>query len=140
MVNKKPAKSQPRQGLSRGTKGGFTMVEIIIAIVILAFGLMGMAGATALFVRQTTLAAVTTKRSAALQTTLERLRALPFDSVSTGSDSVGLFSVQWTVTTFENQWKVVDLITTGPGMARSSGFPMLTASVPDTFTYRIIRP
>jgi len=116
------------------------MVEIIIAIVILAFGLMGMAGATALFVRQTTLAAVTTKRSAALQTTLERLRALPFDSVSTGSDSVGLFSVQWTVTTFENQWKVVDLITTGPGMARSSGFPMLTASVPDTFTYRIIRP
>jgi len=117
------------------------MVEVIIAIMILAFGLLGMAGTTALVVRQISLADVATERSAALQTTLERLRALPFDSVSTGSDSVGIFSVDWTVATFSNQWKTVRIVTRGPGMAPGAGgFPMLTRSVPDTFNYRIIRP
>jgi Tfp pilus assembly protein PilV len=117
------------------------MVEVIIAIMILAFGLLGMAGTTALVVRQITLADVSTERTAALQTTLERLRALPFDSVASGSDSVGIFGVRWLVTTPSNQWKVVDVITSGPGMGRGSGgFPMLVNNVSDTFTYRIIRP
>ena len=122
-------------------RGGFTMVEVIIAILVLAFGLLGMAGATALVVRQVNLADVATERSAALQTTLERLKALPFDSVSTGSDSVGIFAVEWDVSTFSNQWKTVRVITRGPGMTMGSGgFPIPTASVPDTFDYRIIRP
>ena len=122
-------------------RAGFTMVEVIIAIIILAVGLLGMAGTTALVVRQISLAEVSTERSVALQTTLERLRALPFDSVVSGTDSVGIFSVQWLVTVPSNQWRVVEVVTTGPGMARGSGgFPMLSRSVPDTFTYRIIRP
>lgn len=117
------------------------MVEVIIAIIVLAFGLLGMAGTTALLVRQITLADVATERTAALQTTLERLKALPFDSVANGSDSVGIFDVDWTVTSSTNQWKSLRVITRGPGMAAGTGgFPMLTASVPDTFSYRIIRP
>ena len=123
------------------SRAGFTMVEVIIAIIVLAFGLLGMAGTTALVVRQVNLADVATERSAALQTTLERLRALPYDSVTTGSDSVGIFDVDWSVASFANQWKTIRVITTGPGMASGAGgFPMLTASVPDTFNYRIIRP
>lgn len=122
-------------------RAGFTMVEVIIAIVILAFGLLGMAGTTALVVRQISLAEVSTERSVALQTTLERLQAIPFDSVVTGTDSVGIFGVRWQVTAAFDQWKVVDVITTGPGMSRGSGgFPMLIGNVPDTFTYRIIKP
>jgi len=140
MVNKKPTDSRSRPAPPEGRRGGFTMVEVIIAIVILAFGLMGMAGTTGLVVRQISLADVATERSAAVQTALEGLRALPFDSVSTGRDSVGIFLVEWTVTEFENQWKVVDLVTTGPGMERGGGFPMLSASVSDTFEYWIIRP
>jgi len=140
MVTKKPIDSRSQPTLPDGRRGGFTMVEVIIAIIILAVGLMGMAGTTALVVRQITLADVATERSAAVQTTLERLRALPFDSVSSGSDSVGIFLMRWSVTTVANQWKIVDLITTGPGMARGTGFPMLSASVPDTIIYRILRP
>ncbi len=122
-------------------RAGFTMVEVIIAIIILAFGLLGMAGTTALVVRQVTLADVATERTAALQSTLERLRALPFDSVNTGSDSVGIFDVDWVVMGSTRQWKALRIITMGPGMAPGAdGFPMLTRSVPDTFTYRIIRP
>jgi hypothetical protein len=100
-----------------------------------------MAGTTALVVRQVSLADVTTERSVALQSTLERLRALPFDSVVNGSDSIGLFGVQWSVTSPSNQWKVVEVVTAGPGLsAPGGGLPMLTKNVADTFSYRIIRP
>jgi hypothetical protein len=107
---------------------------------ILAFGLLGMAGTTALVVRQITLAHVATERSAALQTTVERLQALPFDSLVTGSDSVGIYEVAWNVTKPTNLWAVVEVITTGPGMAvGEGGFPVPYDQVADTFTHRILR-
>lgn len=74
---------------------GFSMVEVIIAIVVLAVGVLGFAGTTAYIVRQVTLADVMTERSAALQSTIERLQAMDFDSVGYGSDSVGVFGVSW---------------------------------------------
>jgi len=110
-----------------------------VAVVILAVGLLGMAGTTTFVIRQITMANLATERSVALQSTLERLRGIPFDSVRAGSDSVGVFRVDWTVTD-QNQWKDLEIVTTGPGQSSSSGYPMLSPSVADTFTHRIIRP
>ena len=119
---------------------GFTMVEVIFAIMILAVGLMGMAGTTALVVRQVTMADLATERSAALQTTIERLQALPFDQLTDGSDSVGIFDATWAVTSPTGQWASVEIVTTGPGLAsRDGGFPRLLNNVPDTFIHRILR-
>ena len=116
------------------------MVEVIFAIMILAFGLMGMAGTTALVVRQVTMADLATERSAALQTTIERLRALPYNQLTDGSDSVGIYEVAWTVTSPTSGWASVEIVTTGPGVGTPDGeFPMLLNTVPDTFTYRILR-
>lgn len=120
-------------------RAGFTLVEVIVAILILAVGLLGMAGTTAVIIRQVTMANLSTERSVALQSTLERLRAVPFDSVQVGSDSVGVFEVTWTVTD-AFQWKDVEIVTTGPGLAHASGYPTLGPAVSDTFTHRIIRP
>lgn len=117
---------------------GFSIVEVIIAIVILAVGLLGTAGTTLLVVKQTTLSDATTDRSVALQSTIERLRALPFDSVLAGQDSIGAFEIAWTVTE-GGRWKSLEMVTTGPGLASGGGFPMLSYSIPDTFTYRIVR-
>jgi prepilin-type N-terminal cleavage/methylation domain-containing protein len=75
------------------SRAGFTMIEVIIAITVLAVGVLGLAGTTAYIVRQVTLADVMTERTAALQTVIERVQAMPFDSVSAGSDSVGSFAV-----------------------------------------------
>ena len=118
---------------------GFSIVEVLIALVILAVGLLGMAGTTMLVVRQTTLADVTTERSVALQTTIERLQALPFDSLKAGQDSLGMYGISWTVTDV-GQWKNLEFVTVGPGLSSGSGFPTLASSVPDTFTFRVLRP
>jgi prepilin-type N-terminal cleavage/methylation domain-containing protein len=123
----------------QGRNQGFTIVEVIIAIVILAVGLLGLGGTTLVVVKQTTLADVTTERTAALQSTIERLKALPYDSVRSGADSIGAYAIRWTVTE-AGQWKDLALVTEGPGMRRGAGLATLYPSVPDTFDYRIIRP
>jgi len=121
-------------------RSGFTMVEVIFAIMILAVGLMGMAGTTAMVVRQVNLADLTTERSAALQSTLEELRALPFANLVDGADSVGIYGVTWSVTKPTGQWAQVQIVTSGPGMAPSEGGGLvMMPSVPDTFTHRILR-
>lgn len=117
---------------------GFTIIEVILAIVILAVGLLGTAGTTLLFVRQTTIADATTDRSVALESTVERLMALPFESVTAGNDSIGAFDIHWSVST-ANRWKSVEIVTTGPGTGANRGFTTMEPSVPDTFTYRILR-
>ena len=125
---------------SAGSRGGFSMVEVIIAIVILAFGLMGMAATTAVLVRQITLSGMTTDRTVAVQSTIESIRATPFDSVSGGSSTNGHFDITWTVSKPSMQWAEVEVITKGPGMARGEGgFPMLSNTVSDTFSFRILR-
>ena len=131
-------------GAPGSREGGFTMVEVIIAIVILAVGLLGMAGTTAVLVRQITLSDVATKRNAAQQTVIERLRAADWENLSTtyasGTETIGPFEVSWTVTSPSSQWGVLQVITVGPGLGRGTGgFPMLTDNVADTFTYRILR-
>jgi type IV pilus assembly protein PilV len=124
---------------------GFSIVELVIAIVILAVGLLGLAGSTAYVIRTVTMADLNTQRAAALQTTIERLRAMPFDSIRTDADSVGAFSVTWTSTPSgaigSAHRKQLVLVTEGPGMRAGEGSPMpvLSHQAVDTFTYVILR-
>lgn len=122
------------------SRGGFTLVEIIVAVIVLAVGVLGLAGTTAYIVRQITLASVMTERSVALQTVIERLQAVPFDSVGTGSDSVGSFGVSWSSTSETSLSKLVTIVTSGPGVAKmgNNKFPTLGSNVADTFQYRVI--
>ena len=72
-------------------EAGFTVIEIILAMVVLSIGLLGTAGTTLLLIKQTTMADVATDRAVALQGTIEGLRSIPFDSVTSGSDSIGAY-------------------------------------------------
>jgi len=120
---------------------GFSLLEVVVAVVILAVGVLGLAGTTALVIRQIALSDLTTERAAALQSVIETLRATPFDRLVGGSDSVGVFSVRWSVEEARADWKTVRVLTTGPGLARTPrGFPVLSDEVVDSFTYRIVRP
>ena len=65
---------------------------------------------------------------------------MPYDSVGPGTDSVGIFAVTWTSTAMGGQNKMVEIITTGPGMSSSGGAaPFSAPQVVDTFTFRVLR-
>lgn len=124
----------------RTTRAGFTLVEVLVALIILTVGVLGLAGTTALAVRQVTFADVTAERAIALQSVIERLRSAPYDSVANGSDSIGRFQATWTVTLGQRS-KSVQIVTLGPGLGSATvGMPGLSGSVADTFVYRIVRP
>jgi prepilin-type N-terminal cleavage/methylation domain-containing protein len=125
----------------RNARAGFTLVEVLVALIILTVGVLGLAGTTALAVRQVTFADVTSQRAVALQTVVERLRSLDYASVQNGSDSVGLFAATWTVTDAQRS-KSIEIVTVGPGLGSAAGAGMtgLRRDVADTFVYRIVRP
>lgn len=120
-------------------RAGFSLVEVVIAIVILAVGVLGLAGTTALVVRQVTLGEMTTKRAAAFQTAIEQMRALEWEEIGGGSTTVGDYVVSWWVDSEYTQSKVMKIATLGPGVSTSGGFPTLVQNVADTFTYRLLR-
>jgi hypothetical protein len=114
------------------------MVEVIIAIMILAIGVLGLAGTTAYIVRNVTLSDVMTERSAAFQTIVDRIQSLPFDSVGSGTDSIGVFAVRWSSVLDGPQNKIVTIVTRGPGLAVNLG-PTNDPQRVDTFQFRVLR-
>jgi Tfp pilus assembly protein PilV len=114
------------------------MVEVVIALVILAVGILGMAGSTAHIVRQITLADLMTERSVAFQTIIDRLQSLPYDSVGSGSDSVGVFYLRWSSTPDGAQTKMVRIWTQGPGMGGTTSRTNNPQKL-DSFDFRVLR-
>lgn len=129
---------EQREHAAVARRGGFALVEAIIAIMILAVGVVGLAGVSGFVTRQLTLSQMTTERAAALRSTIERIRALDFDDVVNGSDTFENMAVSWTVTA-DGSSKVISIVITGPGLtSNASGVPSLNPSVADTFTYRVL--
>lgn len=118
-------------------RGGFTIVELVVSLIILTVGLLAFAGTTIVLIRQVTAAGLATERATAVQTVVERLRALPYDSIGAGSDSLGAFRINWTSTTLGAS-KEVRVVTLGPGPYGSQG--AIRPAVADTFTTRILEP
>lgn len=127
--------SRHREASSRA---GFSMVEVIIAMIVLAVGVLGLAGTTAYVVRQITLSDLMTERAAAFQTVVDRLQSLPFDDVAAGSDSVGIFAVSWNAVLDGPQNKIVTIVTVGPGLGSGTP-PVNNPQVADTFQFRVLR-
>lgn len=121
-----------------GGEGGFSMIEVIVAMLILTIGVLGLAGTTAYIVRQVTLGDLMTERSAAFQTIIDRLQSLPYDQVTNGTDTIGVFTITWTSTNSGPQNKIVRMITVGPGLGGAL-VPQNDPQAVDTFTFRVLR-
>jgi type II secretory pathway pseudopilin PulG len=122
-------------------KGGFSLVELVIAVTILAFGVLSMAATTAFVVRQVTLADVNTERAAAYQSAIEQIRATNASTLGAGSQTVGAYSVTWSITDSTTLSKTVRIITQGPGLAKDTSaiIPSVANNVQDTFTILVLK-
>ena len=137
------AQDMTRKSRQRRLNGqsGFSLLELVIALTILAVGTLALASTTIYAVRSVTLADLATERTAARQSAMENLRALPFDSIATGTDSRGIFSMNWGVTDY-GEWKSISLITAGPGrmVQTDSVQGGMIGDVADTLTFTVLRP
>jgi prepilin-type N-terminal cleavage/methylation domain-containing protein len=132
--------SLPRTQTPAARSDGFTILELIFALVIFAVGSLALAGLSVTLEQQTTSTNLRTERSAAITTALERIRAADFDSVASGTDSIGHYRTTWTVTDAGSYAKRVTLVTEGPAYRNSGGSWVLALSVPDTILYQVTAP
>jgi prepilin-type N-terminal cleavage/methylation domain-containing protein len=117
--------------------GGFSLVEVVIAIVILSFGLLAMAASTGYVASQLRSSSFDTQRNMARQQVIEQLRATVFNNVTTQgtAQTVGRYSIRWNVS--GTTAKTVQIITSGPAYRARRG---AQTTVTDTATITILRP
>ena len=118
---------------------GFSLVEVIVAIVVLAVGMLAMAASTGYISAQIRSSSFSTQRMMAREEVIERLRAQPFDNITTNATAqvVGRYSMTWTVTSVNNYLKNVLVIASGPAYRLGTG---ARTNVVDTVAVRISKP
>jgi len=124
-------------------RAGFSLIELVMSVLVLAFGVVGMATTTLFITRQLTIAEVTTARATATRSVMEHIRATPYDLIGPGSDTIGPMVISWTVTATTPQTTTLGIITVGPGRVPASvsqSAPMLSSSVADTILYKVLKP
>ena len=134
--------SGPESGDTR-PRAGFSIIELVMALIVLAFGVVGLATTTLFITRQLTLAEVTTARSNAARSVMERIRATPYDLIGSGGDTVGPMVISWTVTATTPQVTTLGIVTLGPGLtsiSETQSAPTLGSSIADTLVYKVLRP
>lgn len=121
---------------------GLTLVELLVAMVVLGVGVLGLAAGTGWMVRSVDLTRIETARSAALQAGIEQVRSTPFASVDDGTTTEGDFEIRWRVVSESPNWKHLEFVLEGPGRVRGSTGtrPAISDAVADTLEYRVIRP
>ena len=80
-------------------EAGFTIIEVLIAVVILSVGLLGLASTAGYVTRMIGQGNRFTQASTLASKQLELLRAGGCTTMANGSSATGRFRVAWTVTT-----------------------------------------
>ena len=121
-------------------RGGFSLVEIIAAIMILSCGLLAMAASTTYVSAQLRSTSFDTQRTLARQQVMEQLRGTFFANVATNStgQTVGRYTVFWVVSEPATNVKSVSVITRGP--AYRSQRTGARTTVTDTAVFEITAP
>lgn len=92
---------------------GFSLIEVLVGLVILAIGLLAIAGMQITSIRGNYFSSSLTQATILAQDRMEKLKNLPYPSLSSGSDtetvSGTIFTMQWTVVPDSpaDTWKTV---------------------------------
>lgn len=121
-------------------KNGFSLVEVMVATMVLTVGLLAMAASTGYISAQLRSTTFDTRRTAAKSQVVERLRAMPYASLPTAGTPLTTTVGDFTVTAssvFSTNFATVTLTTVGPAYRQRSGS---MTSVSDQMTFTILRP
>lgn len=99
---------------------GFSLVEILVAVTLVAVAMMSLAGAAALGLSQMGKARQDINYSADVQQVTDSLVGRGWNNVSSGSSVIRGRAVSWTVTTISPNSQKVDVIVTRPGQAQTT--------------------
>ncbi len=123
-------------------RSGMTLVELLVAMMILTIGILGMAAGTGWMIRSVDLTRLDTERAAAIQAGVEEVKATPFATLGSGSRTEGAFQITWSVVEQAPNWREVRVIVSGPGRASGSAGTRaaIVQDVADTLLYRVVRP
>jgi prepilin-type N-terminal cleavage/methylation domain-containing protein len=123
----------------KNNANGFSLVEIVVAVMVLSVGMLAMAASTGYVSSQIRNSSFTSQRVAAREQVIEQLRATPFDLVTTQAtaQAVGRFNMTWTVTSPNNFMKQIIVIASGPAYRLGSG---ARTTVVDSVYVTVARP
>jgi len=120
-------------------KDGFSLIEVIVAIVILSVGILAMGASTGYVLNQVKASELRSDRMIAVRQASEELRAIDFNDLGAAcgnqSFQIGRYAVTCSIQMAQPNLARVQLISTGPGFAQGR----LSASVPDTTVINIAR-
>jgi prepilin-type N-terminal cleavage/methylation domain-containing protein len=109
---------------------GFSLVEVIAAMVILTIGVVGLAASTTAITRLTGQGGLTGNSAAVAASRFDVLRATPCASLAGGTATTGKFSEAWSVATVSNLRNVIDSVTyTASRRTRISVFSTILSCV-----------
>lgn len=86
----------------RSATPGFSLVEVLLAVLVLSVGVLGVAGLALSVARESRRSARETARAVAAQRALDSIRRAGFERAVDGRATLALDGLDWTVT-----WKVV---------------------------------
>lgn len=121
-------------------RGGFSLVEVIVALMILSVGVLAMGASTGYIMTQIRASELRMERMTAVRQAAETLRgedwaALP-TYCSTADFSTDRYSVSCTVSQPASNLQRVQLVSVGPGYSEGR----LVGSLPDTFAISLAQP
>ena len=94
-----------------GRRAGFTLVELLVAMMVFAVGMLGLAATAASVTRMMGGARRQTIAATVAQSRLEKIRSSPCASLLSGTDTVRGVVSKWTITSVSRGMNVVDTVT-----------------------------
>lgn len=95
-------------------RNGFTVIEVIIAIMILSVGIIALVSTAAMATRMIGQGQRYTEAAQMANRRFEILRAMPCDSLAAGADTTDRFTERWTITAVGSGGQRLNLMVQSP--------------------------
>jgi type IV pilus modification protein PilV len=101
-----PSARRAGRGAARARRG-FSLIELMVAMVLLTVGIMGLVAVSTYSLRQTNAAGRHSKAAMVAQSRMERLRSLDCSRIAGGSAVTDSVTESWSVTSVGNRTRTV---------------------------------